>query len=131
MIEAALRTHALASAPLVALVGGRIYPSVLPQNPTYPAITYFRVSGPRLYDHGGASGMAEARIQFDCWASTYSAVKAVAAALRVALSGYSGTVGGVTIASIYLDSEIDSYEPNEGDTGDRRVSMDFMIRYYE
>lgn len=131
MIESALRALVLADSAVSALIGTRLYPQKLPQDPTYPAATYQRIDGPRLYDHGGATGLAEGRFQFDVWATTYSSAKAVAAAVRAALSGYSGTTGGVEIAFIRCLSESDRYEPQEGDTGDRGVSMDFWAQYTE
>jgi hypothetical protein len=131
MIESALRTRALSVAAVSALIGTRMYPGKLPQDPTYPAVTYTRISGPRLYSHQGATGLAEGRFQFDCWAASYSAAKSTAAAVRESLEGFRGTVGSDVIASIFAVHEADSYEPQEGDEGDWRVSLDFWVRYEE
>ncbi len=43
--QSELRSFLLADATLTALVGSRIYPSVLPAGATLPAIVYFRVGG--------------------------------------------------------------------------------------
>lgn len=131
MIEYALRARALAVAGVSSLIGTRAYPAKLPQNPTLPAITFARVSGPRDYTHSGESGLAEGRVQFDCWATTYKGAKALAAALIAALSGYLGTSASVEVASVFVIGETDEYTPQEGDEGDWRVSVDFWVRYYE
>lgn len=131
MIESALRTRALAVSAVSDLIVARMYPLKLPQAPSYPAVSYTRVSGPRLYAHDGAAGMAEGRFQFDVWAASYASAKAVGAALRGALEGFVGTSEGVDIASIFCVNESDEYNPEEGDGGDWRVSLDFWVRYYE
>lgn len=131
MVESALRTRALAVTAVSDLIAARLYPLKLPQAPTYPAVTYTRISGPRLYAHDGPAGMAEGRFQFDAWGASYASAKAVAAALRGAMEGFSGTSGGVSIASIFCVNETDEYQPEEGDGGDWRVSLDFWVRYYE
>lgn len=131
MIESALRTLALADSTVSGLVGTRMYPLKLPQDPTYPAVTYTRISGPRLYDHGGETGMAEGRFQIDSWGASYSSAKSAAAAVREAIEGYRGTTGGTEFASIFCVNDSDSYEPQEGDEGVWRVSTDYWIRYYE
>ena len=64
MIEKGLLTHLKAN---VALVSNRVYAQFLPQDSTFPAITYSTISGVRNYHHSGQS-YAEHRIQIDCWA---------------------------------------------------------------
>jgi len=68
-----------------ALVGTRIYPLLLPQNPTYPAITYQRISTRPVMTRTG-NGLDFVRMQIDCYADSYSGVKALAAAVEAALS---------------------------------------------
>jgi hypothetical protein len=52
MIEAALRAVLIAHPDVAALAGGRIYPLILPQNPTLPAIAYQRISNLADSTHG-------------------------------------------------------------------------------
>lgn len=94
----------------IAALGSRVYPLRIPQNPTYPALAYQRISTPRIMSHDGASKLAMPRIQLTLWASTYSSLKAVSEALRGLLIGYRGTVGGVVIQGIFFDSERDEFD---------------------
>lgn len=118
MIEADLRTYLIAHADIFPLVGSRVYPMLLPQNPTLPAITYQRVSGPKVQSLKGINALSHPRIQFDCWAATYTAVKGLAEKLISALNDYSGVI-------FYGDR--DMYEQ---DVEVYRVSIDIAIWYH-
>lgn len=132
------RGRLVATSSVLSLVGGsaekaRIYPLRLPQAGEFPALTYARISGRRDYHMTGASGVAEARLQVDCWAESYGAVKALADAVRLSLSGFRGTVNGVVLQSVFLDVERDAEEPalDAADFKLYRVSQDYMVRYEE
>jgi len=71
-------------AALSALIGSRIYPLVVPQDATRPAIAYQRISGPRTYSHDGPT-IAFARFQLTCEGNNYMQACQVAAAARVAM----------------------------------------------
>ena len=128
MIEATFRTYVLAGTTLKAITT-RMYPLKLPQSPTLPAIVYTKVSGFREHDMDGSS-IATPRIQFDCYAATYAAAKALADALRERADSYTGVVGSPadTVHYAYLLNEQDFYED---DTKYFRVSMDFEIAHNE
>jgi hypothetical protein len=85
-----------------AIVGNRIYPLLTPEEGTYPALSYFRVDGPREHDLTGPAGLARPRIQVDAWANDYPTAKALITAVIAALDGYSGTVAGVLIVGITI-----------------------------
>lgn len=53
-----------------AFAGARLYPITLPQNPTFPAATYFRVARPHEHTHDGGETV-HPLFQFDCYGSTY------------------------------------------------------------
>jgi hypothetical protein len=106
----------------------RCYPSTLPQNPTYPLILYAKVTGERINDLSGPSGMAHPRFQIEAWAETYAAAKSLANAIRVCLNGYRGTSGAVQIGSFLIQSERDIYEP---EAACHRVVMDYAIWHNE
>lgn len=69
---------------VAALVAGRVYPLVVPQQVSRPAIAYQRISGPRTYSHSGPT-LAFARFQITCEGTTYAEACRVAAVVRVAL----------------------------------------------
>lgn len=129
IIEEALKSYLTGYAGLTALISTRVYPLRLPESPTYPSVTYQRISAPRIHSHSGPSGLAFPRFQFDCYSPTYLGAKAVATQVRLALDGYTGTMGGgVSVGSSLLQDDRDFY-----DTATRiwRVSIDFIIGHTE
>lgn len=131
VIEEAIFDHLTGDAGVAALVGTRIYPTVIPQDAALPACAYQRISGPRDLAHDGPTGQALARIQFTCTATSYGAVKGLANAIREALDGFSGTMGspsGAVVHVAMVDNEIDGYNQQ---TGLQTVRLDVIFRYIE
>ncbi len=91
------------------IVGTRIYPLVIPQDATLPAIAYQRLSGPREHSHDGASGMAWARMQLAITGETYSSAKATAELVRAAMDGHKGLMGTIIVGQCLLVNEIDGF----------------------
>lgn len=121
-IEVDLRALILAAPAVAALVGDRGYPVILPQGATFPAFTYQRISGgTRVASHAGDSGLTLARIQVDCWASTYLAAKAACDAIRRALQeanrnlarGVVLGTGSAVFRKIDVTLDRDDYEDEE------------------
>ena len=111
IIEEALFSHLSAFAGLTALVGTRIYPMLLPQQATLPAVTFMKVSNPYIRTFGSTIG-AQPRFQFSCWATTYLGAKAVADQIKAALDFYAGTMGGgVVVRAGLVENELDDYDP--------------------
>ncbi|MDA8212162.1 MAG: DUF3168 domain-containing protein [Clostridia bacterium] len=135
IIEEALYAHLNTYANLTALVGNRIYPLVLPQKGSYPAITYQKVSGPRLHALQTDPGTAHPRFQISCWAQTYSKAKAVVKQVQAALQDFSGIMGGaggVQVDAVLFENEFDLYEEEtEGKTGLYHIPVDFIIWHQE
>lgn len=110
------------------LVGSRIYPNVIPQTSTYPAIRYQRISGPRVHSLTGPSGLASPRFQIDAVAQSYLEAGAVADAVRVALDGFRGVVAGVSVEGvIHLDER--DFDFDEGRL--QVVSDDYRVWHQE
>lgn len=65
-------------AAVSAIVGTRVYPLVIPQGGDLPAVTYQRIYGAPINDLAGAGELVRARVQVDCWATTYASVRALA-----------------------------------------------------
>lgn len=128
MLESALYQYLSTHPDLAAIVGNRIYPGRLPDNPVLPAIVYARVATSRGVAHDGPLETADARFQFDAWGSSYSSVKAAADRLRRALLGFVGTMGPIRAAIPRQETETDLFEP---DTGLYRVSVDYRIWHAE
>ena len=108
-------------------VDSRIYPNLLPQDPTLPAVVYHRISTPRLVALE-RSLLPQGRFQFDCWAETFQEAKAVAEQVKLALDVYSGAMGDETVEVSLIDDERDDYEP---ETKRWRSMVEVVIWYEE
>lgn len=145
MIDYAIRARLLAVSAVSDLIGGtgadaRIWPVKMPQRaqPVWPCLTYQIISGRPEYHIDSAAGVAEVRLQIDCWSAerpghaAYDEVRALAEAVRGALSAYTGsiTVGAVTdvVQSCFLENRRTLYE-DAAQT--HRESLDFLIGYTE
>jgi hypothetical protein len=102
-----------------------IYPVVLPEKHTLPAISYYLNSSRRRYSADGPSTYP-ADIQLNLWASTYSGVKTLQADVIELINGYSGTFGDYYVDPIAIENEADVYED---DTGYFGVTLFFSIWY--
>ena len=127
-VEEALHSRMKGFAGLTALVGTRIYPLKLPQDPTYPAVTFAKVSGPRERAMGADPGVVRSRHQVDSWSEDYDEAKSVSEQVRLALQRFNGTEASVVIHDIYLDNELDLFEPA---TDTYRTMLDFEVIYGE
>lgn len=116
-----LRTYILADTVIAALVGTRMYPQVLPQNPTYPAITYTLIGGAgSVVTHDGPAGLENVSLQIDCWAQTQLTAAALAERVRTRINGYTGGA----FQGIFLARKRDGYD---NDAMAYRRSADFSI----
>jgi hypothetical protein len=73
-----------ADAGVAALVGDRVYPTLLPQPSTFPAVTYAMVGSPWQTAQDG-SRIRTPRYRLVCWAKSYDEADAVGAAVAAAL----------------------------------------------
>lgn len=126
MIEHALR--ALLATALAALVGERIYYVRASQDVETPYVVFFKVSGPRVHSHQGASLLANPRFQFSAFATTYLEAKQIIQAIQTALQGYTGISEGIFIQSCLYANEFDTYEVQ---TGLYHVAVDYEIYHRE
>lgn len=84
----AVVSYLLADSGVTALIGTRLYPERFPAGATLPVVTYQRVFGAEEINHDGASGLARARLQLDCWAESYGGAVALGKAITDALRDY-------------------------------------------
>lgn len=104
-VEAAVFNLLSSDAGVSGVVSNRIYPVKLPQDPTYPALTYFRVSALRHSVMGNDTGLVEKRIQVSSWAKLYSEVNNLAERVRDAMQRTRGTFAGVEILDIFMEGD--------------------------
>ena len=115
-------------ADLLSLISTRVYPMILPQKPTLPAVTYQRIDGPREHGMTEEQDMAHLRIQIDSWAETKADAKGVAAEIMNALERWTDTATSPVILDSFLDNDESSYEP---DTNIHRIRQDWIIWHRE
>lgn len=109
MIEETIYSRLSGFAGLTALVSTRIYPIILPQGVTYPAVTYQRISAEaRESCMVDDVGLVRTRFQMTAWSETFKGARTISEQLRQALqrwktSGVQGT---------YILGEYDLYDPD-------------------
>jgi len=102
-IETDIKTRLDAHSGLSALVSTRNYPVKLPQNPTYPAVVYSRVSANIISDLDNEH-KDNPRFQFDVIGSSYSSVRSVIVQLLDAM------VLSTTFKAVYLSDQDLEYD---------------------
>jgi len=118
MLENKIYQHLSTSTGVSAYIGTRIYPLVLPQNPTIPAITYQRIDTRRFYSLNGDNGTGEVpRMQIDIWSTSYEQGKSIATAIKSAMDS----------ATAFLTSDYNQTDLYEPDVLLYRIQQDFVI----
>lgn len=123
-IETELVDLLTGDAGIAAAVAARVYPVVLPQNPTLPAIVYQEVRGLARAAADGDTGQRESRFLVSWWASSYAAIKVGKGLMLELLSGYSGG----SMSRVEVDGIRDDYDP---ETGRFRQLVELMIYWTE
>ena len=133
VVEEAIHTILTSESAITNIVATRVYPVVIPQGGTIPAVTYQRISTPRIWDLDGPDGMATPRMQLNCWGTSYSSASSLSNAVRGVLDNYSGTADSVVIHQVALEDEGDLFEPQIGIDTARRYGrrMDFIVWHGE
>ena len=131
-ISTGLYAYLTGYAGLTALIVKRLYPLVLPQGVTLPAVRYQRISTSRLRSHSGPSGLAYPTFQFSVHAGTAASADAVAAQLTAALECYQGPMGagalGATVQAAFVVGDVDDYD---AETGQYMRHVDAIIWHEE
>ena len=121
-IEEALVSHIKANGI------SRIYPLVLPQKVTYPAVTYQKIAGTFEHSMGGDSGFAYPDYQISCFAKTYKEAKDTATTIRICLRNLMLMVDDIYIQALLIENEIDDYEY---ETEIYSVILEFRVFFQE
>lgn len=129
MIEVAIRSLLTNESTITDYVSTRIYAGNLPQNPTLPALLYFKVSDPGAeVHHGGGVQIYSPVFQISIYSRTYLEAKNIENALKAFLHGYSGTVSGVQISTIQFYSSQEFSDPTKTPE-EHHIPMEFLFRY--
>ena len=109
-----VRNILVAAGGVTALVGQRISPVLREQDETLPCVVLTTISVAPMNHLSGAPTLDANRVQVDCYATTYTGVRAVAEACRTALEA-----GGQM-----MENETDLSEP---DVDEYRVTQDYLV----
>lgn len=115
-VEQQIYTVLTADPTVSGLVGTRIYPLLMPQGVTLPALSYQRVATAPHDDLEGTQNHEWVRIQIDVWDADYAGAKTLADAVHAALQ--------VTPVYAQLLMELDDYD---SDLKLYRVILDFNV----
>jgi hypothetical protein len=110
MIESSIYTA------IKTLASGRVYPIVLPDTATLPAIIYQRISSVPVTSLDGDTGLDSVRIQISVWSTTYKEAKELSETVRATLNA--------SALKIVTENDTDDYEP---ETKRFRVLTDYVV----
>lgn len=127
--EGGLRAHLEADASVGALAGS-LWSGRIPEGAAHPAVLIRRISTVRELAQDGPAGWADVRTQVDVYADGYAEAHNLATAIRRAVGGYSGGLGGADVRGLMVAAERDLFEEHAAGEGRHRVSMDItgMVR---
>ena len=130
-IEAWIYSTLSADTHVVALASTRIYEDIVPQNASYPAITYSLISEEHGYTLNNTNRQVTNRIQVSCWATSGVVRRQLGDAIADALDGYRGTSNGKVIQSCFIDNVTNVYEASAGNEAQRLYGkhIDFEITH--
>jgi hypothetical protein len=121
-------------AAIEAGAGCPAYPQVVPESAAVPFIVYARAGTDREpFGVAGVSFPVAGTFAVEIYADTYTQVKGLADAVRIALDNFNGTANAATITSVSLTDERDG-EPvffNGQDKPTYIVEHSYLIRWTE
>lgn len=133
----AIYSHLVADADVIALTSTRIYMYEAPSSATTPYITFYQISGVPSHHLQAAAGITDQRVQIDCWDGGNEAatgVETLADKVRLAMDGFRGTMGTVTVRMCHLEDEGSDFFPkvrSSREGGIFRKRLDFRIWHTE
>jgi hypothetical protein len=128
--EKAVAALLTADSGVAALVGTQVYGGSVPQNTAAPLVVYLHGDGsPVDAQRVMQEAVWSAQIEVLCVAATYTALKALAEAVRLALAFQSGVIAGVQVLAIVCANKgRDQYDPELAEHGQ---VLTFNVLYQE
>lgn len=94
------------------MVGSRVFSVIADQGAAYPFIVLQEISNTKVAFMEGESGLADARIQISCWSTSCKDSQLIGDKVRLAISGFTGTMGTTTVQDCYFDTSRDVIDPS-------------------
>ena len=108
--EAFLYQRLTSQTAVSSLIGSRVYPLIAPQGTPLPLVVYQRTGVERPQSLSGNVGNPLVTLQLTTYGTSYTSVKSIARAVRIAIDGWTGTTAGVTIQRSTLQTEADGVD---------------------
>ena len=128
----------IAQPTIAAEVSERIFPlGSTPQGTEFEYITWQIIDNVHVHNQGGASGLANPRLQIDSWAETELVAARLSKIIRRVLDMFRGTMGEpgneTEIRLIVIDSDNETFvRPNDAtQKGAYRVQADYLVWFVE
>lgn len=119
------KAHLQADASVVAVVSNRIYPQIVPDRGSIPALTYKVIVGePANSLDGFTSGMVHYLLQVDCWARSFESARSLALLVRNRVG-----VKALTFSALVL--ELPGEDEYEEETKRYRRMLNISCRHHE
>jgi hypothetical protein len=108
--EAFLYQRLTSQTAVSSLISSRVYPLIAPQGTPLPLVVYQRTAVERPQSLSGNVGNPMVTLQLTTYGTSYTSVKTIARAVRIAIDGWTGTTAGVTIQRSTLLTEADGVD---------------------
>jgi CubicO group peptidase (beta-lactamase class C family) len=122
MIDAEMRLFLLGYPGVVDQIGARIYPALLPEDETLPAVVYTQISHNETYSNSG-SCYSRLRYQIDSYAATLADARRLDDTVRAVMGGWRGRWGKWTVIVFQRNTGVERME-NESTW---RISSDYVM----
>lgn len=113
-LHRALYAYLSLYAPLRVLIAQRLYPSVAPQETTFPYVTIQRLGRINAYHMGGISDTEDTLVQVDCWALNSLDAQKVALIVKQGLEvfneGDEQAMDDLIVDGLFVENELDDAE---------------------
>jgi hypothetical protein len=111
---------------ILAYVGSKIYPDIVPQNVQYPFVVYTITNSTPVDYKDGQSNLEEIEIQIDVYTQNYDDTQDLSNLIRNRLDRFVGIVEGVEVQSIkYTASDSQVYN---AELSVYWMSVDFLAK---
>ena len=119
------------NAALTALISTRLNPIRIPQETTFPAVSYQLISEIPTPTKSGHSHTEFARVQINAYGTTLSSAQSVASAIRTAFEAVSlpGTFNSIKCQTIEFDGENQTADDVAAFAGLYQISQDYLINF--
>ncbi len=108
--EACLFQRLTSQTAVSSLIGSRVFPLLAPTGTPLPLVVYQRTAVERPQSLAGNVGNPVVTLQLTTYGTSYTNVKSIARAVRLAVDGWTGTTAGVTIQRTTLVTEADGVD---------------------